>query len=163
MAFAIFKLSYHGPGETELRGGICGTGFFIDRSTAVTARHVLNEETFQPNTGFDYISAIMPQVDGGWQRGSFIIRKANVDNAMCLKEGYIVAHKALWINAEDITLKGVTGFELSFGTRIGMSGGPIIDVQANEVVGMLSMGLPPDVAVKTRSFAISAAEIRKYI
>jgi len=43
MAFAILKLSYIKPGDSSLTGGICGTGFFIDPQTAVTAHHVLNE------------------------------------------------------------------------------------------------------------------------
>jgi len=54
MAFAILKLSYNKPGNSSLIGGICGTGFFIDSRTAVTAHHVLNDETFEPNAGFQH-------------------------------------------------------------------------------------------------------------
>lgn len=56
MAFAILKLSYQTPGDSSLTGGICGTGFSLDRRTAVTAHHVLNDETFKPNTGFRHAS-----------------------------------------------------------------------------------------------------------
>ena len=56
MAFAILKLSYNAPGDNSLVGGICGSGFFLDGSTAVTAHHVLNDETFKPNVGFRYVS-----------------------------------------------------------------------------------------------------------
>ncbi len=51
MAFAILKLSYKFPGQSPLEGGICGTGFFVTPETAVTAHHVLNKSTFQPNPG----------------------------------------------------------------------------------------------------------------
>jgi len=221
MPFAIFKLSYNTPGETELVGGICGTGFFINDLTAVTARHVLNKKTFQPNPGFRYCqlwillkngmaipltrhsvfefpeadltvikfpkqdldvrchtlsntdppqmtkvyaigyAAIMPQVIGDWEQDLFVIRKADVQSAMCREEGYIVDHRVLDVEAKDVMLKGIHCFELSFGSRTGMSGGPVIDTQTSHIVGMLSIGLPADVPVKNRTFAISVREIRK--
>lgn len=52
MAFAILKLSYNQPGDSSVEGGICGSGFFINSRTAVTAHHCLNNNTFRPNTGF---------------------------------------------------------------------------------------------------------------
>ena len=54
MAFAILKLSYNKPGDSSLTGGICGTGFFVDSRTAVTAYHALNDQTFNPNAGLQY-------------------------------------------------------------------------------------------------------------
>jgi hypothetical protein len=54
MSFAILKLSYNRPGESSLTGGICGTGFFINNSTAISAYHILNEDTFTPNSGYRF-------------------------------------------------------------------------------------------------------------
>src|SRR5688500_11919570 len=51
MAFAILKLSYNSPGDTELVGGLCGTGFFIAPGDAIRAHHVLNAGTFLPDEG----------------------------------------------------------------------------------------------------------------
>ncbi len=59
MAFAIMKLSYNSPGDSRLTGGICGTGFFVDSRTAVTAHHVLNCKTFEPNaSGYAVVSQL---------------------------------------------------------------------------------------------------------
>jgi len=54
MTFAILKLSYNTPGETPVIGGVCGTGFFISDSTALTAFHVLSEQNWGPNPGNAY-------------------------------------------------------------------------------------------------------------
>lgn len=62
------------------------------------------------------------------------------------------------VDANDIKMSGVHGFELSFGTRVGMSGGPVID-RDSRVLGMMSLGLPPDAVEKTATFAVSVAEL----
>jgi hypothetical protein len=49
---AILKLSYNRIGETPCIGGICGSAFFIDSKTALTAAHVINPSLFSPNPGF---------------------------------------------------------------------------------------------------------------
>lgn len=224
MAFAIFKLSYNKPGETELVGGICGTGFFIDRSTAITAYHILNEDTFQPNPGFKhcqvwilaegqaiiplkkqfirghpeidvttirlqkrcsrikqytlsnrepslmtkvsargYASEVVPEIKGDWHQDLFVLRNVNLQAARLERQGYIVARRILSVRARDIRVTNVPGLELSFDSKIGMSGGLVIDMKTNEVLGMLSIGLPPDLPVKTRTFAISVSEIRRQV
>lgn len=52
-AFAILKVSYNRIGETPVTGGICGTAFFIDEYTALTANHVLNRLNYKPNDGYN--------------------------------------------------------------------------------------------------------------
>ena len=54
MLAAIFKASYNSPGGSDLVGGVCGTAFFINEKTALTANHILNKEVFKPNDGFMY-------------------------------------------------------------------------------------------------------------
>lgn len=51
--FAVVKLSYNIPGETPVTGGICGSAFLINDSTALTAHHVLNN-SIAPNPGFKF-------------------------------------------------------------------------------------------------------------
>ena len=46
-SFAVFSVNYE-PGSREVRGGVGGTAFFIDRNTAITAYHVLQPLTFKP-------------------------------------------------------------------------------------------------------------------
>lgn len=53
MSYAIFKASWNPALSQNVQGGICGTAFFIDQQTALTAHHVLNSATFRiPTIGF---------------------------------------------------------------------------------------------------------------
>ena len=220
MAFSILKLSYNEPGDSSLSGGICGTGFFVDVSTAVTAHHVLNEATLAPNAGYGNVllwlisrngpirrierSAVdlhpdidtsvirlknpmsgfvvydvvsgdinagiavrgigyegnaMPRIDAKWQGQELVIRTADLAQAIQDRDGHVERSLTFHINANDIKMQGVRGFELSFGSQVGMSGGPVVDVENDRVLGMLSIGLPADANVKTRTFAVSIDEI----
>jgi hypothetical protein len=220
MAFAILKLSYNHPGDSSLTGGICGTGFFIDSLTAITACHVLNRETLAPNAGHKYVrlwlldrnggtctisdanvklhpeidtsvisfpmpvrdfshaqisseivevgapvrgighvANTMPLVDAAWQGAELVLRSADTTRLIHDRDGQIKRRLTLNINAQDIAMQDVHGFELSFGSLIGMSGGPVIHSTTNMVLGMLSIGLPPDATVKTQTFAISISHI----
>ncbi|MBU0683185.1 MAG: trypsin-like serine protease [Candidatus Omnitrophota bacterium] len=51
--FAILKLSYNKQGDTAFVGGICGTGFRLNDNTVITANHILNQENFKPNEGYN--------------------------------------------------------------------------------------------------------------
>jgi V8-like Glu-specific endopeptidase len=220
MAFSVLKLSYNEPGDPSLTGGICGTGFFVDASTAVTAHHVLNEATLAPNAGYrnvllwmisrngpirridqsdvdlypdidtsvmrlqspqsdfvvynvssrdinagtavhsiGYEGNAMPRIDAQWQGRELVIRSANLAQAIQDRDGHVNRSLTLHINANDIKMQGVRGFELSFGSQVGMSGGPVVDIENDRVIGMLSIGLPADVNVKTQTFAVSINEI----
>ncbi|MDD5558720.1 trypsin-like peptidase domain-containing protein [Candidatus Methylomirabilis sp.] len=224
MAFAILKLSYNAPGDSSLIGGICGTGFFVNGQTAVTAYHVLNNETFRPNGGFRYASVwllcrsgsilkiredsaslhpeidstiirfrdrvpqaqtyepllgavvngmevlgvghvgnSMPSVQADWQGSELVIRSANLTGAMTDVKGLVKRSVTFNVNANDIKLRGVRGFELGFGSRVGMSGGPVVDNRTGQVLGMLSIGLPQDSEVKTETFVVSIDEIWKHL
>jgi hypothetical protein len=224
MAFAILKLSYNHSGDSSVTGGICGTGFFIDSFTAVTAHHVLNENTFAPNVGYrhallwlisrtgaicriqlgslslhpeidtsilrlpdpalsfstypltlspivggavirsiGYIGNAMPSVDAQWQGSELVIQRVDLSSLIVDRDGYVKRLMTLDIDANDVQVHGVRGFELSFDSRVGMSGGPVIDEETNAVVGMLSIGLPTNVSVKTQTFAVSIDQIIEVI
>lgn len=220
MAFAILKLSYNEPGDSSLTGGICGTGFFVDSSTSITAHHVLNGETLTPNVGYRNVmlwlisrsgaicriersmvslhpeidaslirlpnamsgfpiyevtpmaiaSGIrvrgighqgnaMPSVDAEWQGTELVIRRADLMPLVLDRDGHVERLLTLHINAHDVKMRNVPGFELSFGSQVGMSGGPVVDAETGCVLGMLSIGLPPDANVKTQTFAVSIDQI----
>lgn len=203
-----------------LSGGICGTGFFVDSLTALTAHHVLNKATFRPNSGFQHallwiiprngqihrlerscvelhpeidttvircenpipdvhicdfatrsiavgtpvrgighMGNAMPAVNAQWQGGEFQITSVNLERTVLDIDGHVKRLLALHVNANDVKLQGVRSFELSFGSQVGMSGGPVIDRDNGEVLGLLSLGLPPDSNVKTETFAVSKDEI----
>jgi len=222
MSCAIVKLSYNNSGDSSLSGGICGTGFYVNNNTAITANHVLNKNTFIPNQGFCHamvwlisrkgnihalkknnITAFpeidttiiktntnitdtdiyilndqrlaagspvfasghtgntMPQINAGWEGTSLCIYSVNLRSVASDTEGQIARLVTMTVNANDIKMQNVQGFELSFGSCIGMSGGPVLYKNTNLVVGMLSIGLPPDVSEKTATFAVAAYEIKK--
>jgi len=52
LALAIFKVSYNFVGDANCVGGICGSGFFVDDKTLLTAHHSFNRKVFQPNFGY---------------------------------------------------------------------------------------------------------------
>jgi hypothetical protein len=220
MAFAILKLSYSGPGDSQgVVGGVCGTGFLLGHPRlAVTAHHVLNPATFKPNAGFQramvwlisrsgtirriredatslhpdldltvirvegpalgeihepsealltqglevsglgHVGEAMPPLDASWQGTELLIRSANLASVTRDAKGSVRQVLPLAISAGDVNMDGVRGLELSFGSRRGMSGGPVIDSR-NRVVGMMSYGLPRNVPEKTQTFAVSVDEI----
>ena len=52
--FAIFSVSYNRLGQ-EVRGGVCGSAFFISPTRAITAYHVLQPASFKPQAGFERV------------------------------------------------------------------------------------------------------------
>lgn len=51
-SFAVFVISYK-KGGSEAVGGVAGTAFFVSPTKAITAFHVLQEQSFRPQAGFD--------------------------------------------------------------------------------------------------------------
>ncbi len=224
MASAILKLSYNEPGDSSLEGGICGTAFFLDPLTAITAHHALNGQTLAPNLGYrrvilwlisrsgaicrietsavslhpeidttvirlakamsgfqvhdvttkpvtsgisvrgiGYQGNAMPSIDAAWQGEELVIRTADLMSLVLDRDGHVVRPLTLDVNARDVKMQDVPGFELSFGSQVGMSGGPVVDAESGCVLGMLSIGLPPDANVKTQTFAVSINSIAERI
>lgn len=52
-SFGVFTVSYK-PGVAQARGGIAGTAFFVSKTRAITAYHVLKRVSFKPAPGFDH-------------------------------------------------------------------------------------------------------------
>lgn len=222
MAFAILKLSFNQPGDSSLTGGICGSGFFIDSRTAITAHHCLNDDTFRPNVGFrhvlvwmitrsgliqridrdvaslhpdidttiisfrdsksnvqvyacaaggvaagqkvsgiGHVGSSMPSISADWRGSELVIQSASLSCVTRDMDGCVKRAVTFHVSANDIKMQGVLGFELSFGSQVGMSGGPVVDNRTGRVLGMLSVGLPPDSILKTETFAVSIDEISR--
>jgi hypothetical protein len=53
-SFAVFVAFYNAHGG-EVRGGVCGTVFFVSPTQAITAHHVLRAESFKPIAGFERV------------------------------------------------------------------------------------------------------------
>ncbi len=53
MTYALFKASWNPESPNKAVGGICGTAFFVDERTALTAHHVLpTSDLSRPNDGY---------------------------------------------------------------------------------------------------------------
>ena len=52
--FAVFSVAYNRQGEA-VRGGVCGSAFFISTTRAITAYHVLQNANFQAPEGFEKV------------------------------------------------------------------------------------------------------------
>lgn len=108
-----------------------------------------------------YIGGLMPVLKTLWTKDCLAIEQADLSNAISDRTGVISAVKLLDVKANDVNLNNVKGILLSFSGIAGMSGGPLITMSTGEVVGLMSIGLPPDSKVKTTLLAISAEEIKK--
>ena len=53
MLGAIFKLSYN-EDKKDIKGGICGSCFLVNKNFIITANHVLNKRDFKPNEGYKF-------------------------------------------------------------------------------------------------------------
>lgn len=51
-SFAVF-VAFYNTHNNIVRGGICGTVFFVSQTHAITAHHVLRAESFKPVAGFE--------------------------------------------------------------------------------------------------------------
>jgi V8-like Glu-specific endopeptidase len=223
MTGLILKLSFNNIGEETLEGGICGSFFFISPNLVVTAQHVLNTNTFEPNIGFnncqvwlivqpdivielklnnviqhpeidttivklekDYpikarklsLSKIeaehecynegftggkMPSINANWTSTGLQITSCLYNGTIANGQGYIKAKEMITVNAKDINMNNIVGLATSYGGVIGMSGGPLVCKLTDEILGLMSIGLPADKESKDSLFAVSIEEINKKI
>ena len=88
-----------------------------------------------------------------------MIESASLSSVTRDMDGFVKRVVPLNVSRNDVRMQDVRGFELSFGSQVGMSGGPVVDSSTGRVLGMLSFGLPPDSTIKTETFAVSIDEI----
>src|ERR1035437_1868590 len=53
-SFAVF-VAFYNTGNDIVRGGVCGTVFFVSPTQAITAHHVLRAASFKPIPGFERV------------------------------------------------------------------------------------------------------------
>lgn len=61
--WAIVKVSYD-PKAGKAEGGSCGTVFFVNDTTFVTAHHLANSALFRPNAGYPYVRVFLANSRG---------------------------------------------------------------------------------------------------
>ena len=116
---------------------------------------------FCRNEGF--IGGQMPGIVVNWSDSGLVISSCEYNTTIANGEGYIKSKKIMTVNAVDIKIENVNGLETSYGGTQGMSGGPLINTQTDEIIGLMSIGLPADVQIKHSLFAVAIDEINKKI
>jgi hypothetical protein len=101
----------------------------------------------------------MPLLNITWGSSGLIISSCNYNHTSVHVQGHIKSLPIITIFANDIKLNNIKGFETSYGGVIGMSGGPLIVTESDEIIGLMSIGLPPNLKMKKTLFAISLNEI----
>lgn len=102
-----------------------------------------------------YIADQMP-VDGArWRTNCLVVESCDLREAIADQEGFVSSVRMPTVNASDIKLNNVKGVETSFAGAVGMSGGSLIRRSTGAVIGLMSIGLPPDTSEKRTLVAIS--------
>jgi len=107
---------------------------------------------------YGFIGNRMPIIDANWVNNSFKVNSVNLSSVIKNESGSVLRYFKMSINGNDVKLSNIYGFEVSFKSVVGMSGGPLIDMNG-KVIAMLSFGLPADSNEKTQTFAIAIDEI----
>jgi hypothetical protein len=223
MTGLVLKLSFNKIGDKTLEGGICGSFFFVRPNLAVTAQHVLNSNTFNPNPGFNncqvwlivepnivielklvnliehreidttliqlsndysvsirkisltdierghecfnegFIGGKMPFLNSSWNSNGLQITSCAYNGIITNGSGHIKSKHSMTVDTADIQMTSVSGYATSYGGCMGMSGGPLISKNTDEIIGLMSIGLPADKEEKDLLFAVSIEEINSRI
>jgi len=128
--------------------------------------NIVNVDRNRPNVGDNiynqgYIPN-MPQIDAGWGQNGLILRSVNLTVSHSDANGTIREVNNTTINANDVNINNRTLITTSYPGRVGMSGGPMFN-ENNDVIGLMSIGLPADVPQKDFLGAIWIDEIMNTI
>jgi hypothetical protein len=113
------------------------------------------------NEGF--IAGKMPSLNASWTSTGLQITSCSYNGTIANGQGLIKEKHMMTVIAQDIKMANIDGLVTSYGGVIGMSGGPLVCKLTDEILGLMSLGLPADKEVKDSLFAISIEEINKRI
>lgn len=137
----------------------------LNKDYPIKVRKLLSKELTIGSSCFNegFVGGQMPNLEVSWGPTGLLISSCDYGNTVSNQNGTVKSKRSLTVDANDIKIKDIHGIETSYGGVIGMSGGPLIDKKSDEIIGLMSIGLPQDVQVKTSLFAISIEEILKRI
>ena len=134
-------------------------------NNSVTNNILITNRTLPNNGGRIYNQGYipnMPKIDAGWGKERLEIRSIDMSDSYSDGEGTIREINSSTITANDVNITNKTLITTSYPGRVGMSGGPMLN-ENNEVVGLMSIGLPADVPQKDFLGAIWIDEILSLI
>lgn len=140
---------------------IDSTAIKFDRKFNISIRKIATtlSQAGQPCLSEGFSGGQMPEVIASWGSKGLIIKGCNYNNTSANGIGYIKSIKTLNVNSADLKMQNIQAFETSYGGTQGMSGGPLIDKESNEIIGLMSMGLPADNQIKQTLFAVDIGYI----
>lgn len=121
------------------------------------SKYKFKENELCLNEGF--IAGSMPKIEADWDLKKLIVSNCTYDKINLIGNGYIKSLRKLSVNAADMKLDNVDTIETSYGGIEGMSGGPLFLKKSNEIIGLMSFGLPENKKEKEVLFAININEI----
>jgi len=104
----------------------------------------------------------MPQINAGWNADRLVIKSVNLTGSISDAKGTVRETNKAKINSNDVNVADKILIITSYPGSVGMSGGPMLNCNDN-VVGLMSIGLPADVPKKDFLGAIWIDEIIKTI
>jgi len=105
-----------------------------------------------------------PQTTLSWDKqGELIINSFNLDSVISIQEGVIEEIKKISLKSKDVVINEKIYLTLSCGGNTGLSGAPLVKSDTGEIIGLMSFGLPVDVVIKEKLFAISINEVEKEV
>lgn len=107
------------------------------------------------NQGF---TTNMPKIESGYDDYGLFLKSVDLSNCISDGNGTVREINKRTIHYNDVKLQDKTLIITSYSGRVGMSGGPMFNGR-NEVVGLMSIGFPPDVQQKDYLGAIWIDEI----
>lgn len=97
------------------------------------------------------------------ENGELVINSFDLNSIISSQEGFVEEIKNVNLKSNDIIINDKKCLILSCGGNSGLSGAPLVKSDTNEVIGLMSFGLPENVTKKTKLFAISIDEVEKEI
>jgi hypothetical protein len=160
-SFAVFVASYNTYNDV-VRGGVCGTVFFVSPTRAITANHVLKASSFTPLPGFERVHVWL--VHEGYPaveiKKEFITSNPNTDvTAIHLPTELKVDGQFVFATAQ--VDAGTTNVETD--GFIASSAGPTLvrqgpDIQISEVTHLSRLHLSGTL-IRTANINLKAADI----
>ena len=105
---------------------------------------------------YGHIISYMPITKAHWNK-KLVIDDYNLEQSKSDKSGLIIDINRVSVSSNDNKINNKLLYKPDFIANMGMSGGPLF--KANQLIGLMSFGLPADSFIKKEVYAISANEI----
>ena len=104
------------------------------------------------------------QVTLDWnEQKELVVKSFDLNSVISTLEGFVEEVKNISLNSKDVNITDKRCLILSCGGNTGLSGAPLIKSSTGEIIGLMSFGLPANITVKEKLYAISISEVEKEV